>query len=75
MPLKLVYRASDLSEAGLIIAYLKSYGIQAQSFDEQMNTLYPGGNIFAPVRIVVDDYDFDQALKYIKRYQEQTTHS
>ena len=72
MPLKLVYRTSDLSEATLIVAYLKSYGIDAQTFDEQSNNLSPGGNIFAPIRIVVADYDLEQALKYVKMYQEKT---
>ncbi|HMQ10221.1 MAG TPA: DUF2007 domain-containing protein [Oligoflexia bacterium] len=73
MPLKLVYNVSDLSEATLIVAYLKNYGIEAQSFDQHMNNLFPAGNILAPIRIVVNDYDYDQALKYIKRYQDQTT--
>ena len=63
-----IHKARDIIEAGILISLLDSYDIMAFSVDQHMNTMHLGGNIFAPVRILVNPEDAEHAKKIIADY-------
>lgn len=63
-----VYKAKDMFEAGTLIAFLKAHEVNAQSFDNHINVMHFGAQLFAPIRILVNEKDRAHAEKTIKAY-------
>lgn len=72
MALKLAYKAMNFLEAGMIASLLESHDIKAFVLDQHMNLMDLGGNIYAPVRVMVNDTDLDEAQKIIQDNQADT---